>query len=381
MKKTVAFCWIYPLNASSGGVERVTGRLMDGLSERSFNCLFLLHDIENDRFLCDEKEVGDLGQFLSRQKVDTVINQNGYSSRMTEALDVAGWHGTYIVCHHSEPRYLQKLYDLRRVISEILAPGTPYKLGLAWLVRLLGYPLWRKWSDHKIAKTQILNYERCDRYVLLSPSFLPEFAQLVGRPAIPKALAVPNPLSFEITPEEANGFIKKNEVLIVARLNDHEKRISAALRAWQAIEEHDRDGWTLKIVGDGSDATFLHEKARRMGLKRVVFLGRQDPLPHFQSAALFLMTSRVEGWGLTLTEAMQTGAVPIAFDAYASLHDIIDHGKTGIIVRNGDVAAFAKEVMRLMEDSSLRHTLAAKAIVACQRYRLEVVLDQWARIL
>lgn len=74
MRKTVAFCWIYPLDASSGGVERVTRRLMDGLSERGFNCLFLLHDINNDRFLYNGQDVGELGTFLNRYEVDTVVN-------------------------------------------------------------------------------------------------------------------------------------------------------------------------------------------------------------------------------------------------------------------------------------------------------------------
>lgn len=354
---------------------------MDGLSERGFDCLYFLHDIQNGCFIYEGQVIDDLGAFLSRHAVHAVVNQNGYSSRMTESLASTNWQGRYIVCHHSEPRYLKKLYDFRRVVYELFSPHALLKTRIAWLVRFLIYPLWRKWSDRGIAKTQTLNYQHCSRYVVLSNAFLPQFSQLIGQPTVPKACAISNPLTYEIKPEEARCFTKGKEVLIVARLNDHEKRISAALDAWQFIEKQDRDGWTLKIVGTGPDETFLKDKVRQMGLKRVVFHGHQDPLPYYRSASIFLMTSRIEGWGLTLTEAMQTGSVPIAFDAYASLRDIIDHDVTGIIVCNGDILALANAVLRLMEDSALRQNLAGKALGACQRYRLESVLNQWAAIL
>jgi glycosyltransferase involved in cell wall biosynthesis len=93
------------------------------------------------------------------------------------------------------------------------------------------------------------------------------------------------------------------------------------------------------------------------------------------------MTSRVEGWGLALTEAMQAGAVPIAFDSYASLRDIVEDGKTGIIVPNGNIEAFATSVINLMRDPMRRQCLAANAVAAVQRFRLDAVLDQWEAIL
>lgn len=381
MKKTIVFCWIYPLNVTNGGIERVTRRLMDGLSKRGYKCLFVLHDIENNRFVHNEEEISNLNVFLSKRNVDTLVNQNGYSSQISETLDGAKWQGRYIVCHHNEPLYLRKVYDLSRVIDEFLAPKNTSIIRLSWLARLLSYPIWQKLSVKKIAKTQERNYRCAHHYVLLSSAFMPQLSRLIGRPEIPKAVAIPNPLSFEIKSGEVDTFVKKNEVLIVARLNDGEKRISMALKAWQEIEAKGPDGWMLKIIGYGPDAQALEKKAYEMGLKRVVFLGHQEPLPHYRTASIFLMTSRIEGWGLTLTEAMQSGAVPIAFDAYASLRDIVDDGKTGIIVPNGNVRAFATSAINLMRDPERRQSLAENAVIAVQRFRLDSVLDQWEAIL
>lgn len=381
MKKTVAFSWTFPLDTLSGGIERVTQRLMDGLSKRGYDCLFIQHDIEKNRFMFKGDDVGDLAGFLNRQNVDILINQNGYSSHVSEALDRLKWQGRYLVCHHSEPMYLRKVYDLRGVLTQVRTHENASGVRLAWLLRLMAYPLWQRSSTREIAKTQNRNYRHADHYIVLSPSFLPQFAKLIRQPVIPKVVSIPNPLSFEINPESVSNFVKKNEVLIVARLNDKEKRISAALKAWRIIEGQDRDNWMLKIVGDGPDVSLLQDMARKLGLKRVEFLGRQDPLPHYETASILLMTSRIEGWGLTLTEAMQTGAVPIAFDAYASLRDIVNDGDTGIIVPNGDIAALGEETLRLMKDPARRRSLAASAHAAAQRYRLDLVLDRWESIL
>lgn len=381
MSRKIAFSWIFPLDAAGGGIERVTQRLMEGLTRRGHECLFLLHDTGTGKLLHGGQEVDDLGDFLNRNGVDTLVNQNGYSSALTEALDGAEWSGRYVVCHHNEPLFLRKVFRLRSVFDRAIARETSPVTRLTWLARLAVYPLWQWLSTRKIGATQARNYNRADQYVVLSPAFLPQLEKLLGRREIPKAAAIPNPLSFEIAPEEASGFEKGREVLIVARLNDGEKRISAALAAWREVERKDRDGWVLKIVGDGPDAATLRDRARDMGLERVAFVGRQDPLAFYKPASIFLMTSRVEGWGLTLTEAMQTGTVPVAFDAYASLRDIVEDGETGVVVTNGDVTELAEAILRLMRDTEWRRALAVRAIQSAQRYRLDRVLDQWEAIL
>ena len=59
-------------------------------------------------------------------------------------------------------------------------------------------------------------------------------------------------------------------------------------------------------------------------IKNIYFEGNKNPLPYYQKASVFLMTSALEGWGLTITEAQQFGVVPVAFDSYPSLHEVIE---------------------------------------------------------
>ena len=379
MQKRVAFSWVSALEESNGGVERVTTRLMEGFTRRGASCFFILQDAESDMFWHGEEPIHDLESFLNDNHIDTLINQNGYSGMVSEHLDGETWQGNYIVCFHNEPLFLQKLFGVRRAISYIISAGNTPFTRIAWLARLLVYPLWRWFSDYSIGKTQRKNYNQCNHYVLLSQEFVPQFAELIREQQTPKALAINNPLSFEVAPDDARRFEKSKEVLIVARLNDWEKRISSALLAWQAVES-ENDDWTLNVIGEGPDSEKLHELAASLRLERVNFLGRKDPLPHYKSAAIFLMTSHVEGWGLTVTEAMQTGTVPVAFNGYASITDIISSEQSGIIVENGNVSLLAEEVLKLIGDPDRLKAMSDHAISAAQSFNLENVVDQWESI-
>ena len=69
------------------------------------------------------------------------------------------------------------------------------------------------------------------------------------------------------------------------------------------------------------------------------------------------MTSSFEGFGLVLTEALQNGIIPIAFDSYNAVRDIIDDGLTGMLIKPFSIESYAKHLSILMSDTSLRDTM------------------------
>ncbi len=377
MSKTIAFCWIFSLDPNNGGVERLTLRLIKGFSNRGHNCIFILFDLQKKKFFFEENEIININNFLIDKRVDIFINQNGQSDCLVRILDTEKWRGKYIICHHVEPYYLSKLYNFRHLLAEALSRKNGITIRIAWIIRLLVYPLWKILSNKKIARTQIRNYIHADIYVILSLSFKVELENLLKRKNLSKLVSIPNPLSFDFKYSEVDTWEKKNEVLVVARLSEGQKRISAALKAWKIVEEIDMDGWILRIVGDGPDSDFLKQLASRLKLKRVLFEGKQDPLPYYRTGSLFIMTSKFEGWGLTLTEAMQFGLVPIVFDSYSSLRDIVINGQNGAIVPDGNIPAFANEVISLMRDPQQRKLLSTNAKKYIQKFSLSSVVDQW----
>lgn len=92
------------------------------------------------------------------------------------------------------------------------------------------------------------------------------------------------------------------------------------------------------------------------------------------------MTSLYEGWGMVLTEAMQCGAVPIAFNSFASVTDVIDHGRNGILVKPFSIKQYEKELRRLMDNLDLLKRLSENAMQDIKKYNVDCVVDQWEEL-
>ena len=137
------------------------------------------------------------------------------------------------------------------------------------------------------------------------------------------------------------------------------------------------------LIGISNDDTkeTADKMIRKMAIPDVCLLGRQQPKPYYEEASIFMMTSRSEGWGLTLTEAQQFGVVPIAFDSYASLRDIITNNEDGIIVPECDAEMYAQELLNLMNDQTNRERMALNSIRNCKRFSQEEIAKKWWNLL
>jgi glycosyltransferase involved in cell wall biosynthesis len=121
---------------------------------------------------------------------------------------------------------------------------------------------------------------------------------------------------------------------------------------------------TLTIVGGTHDALAL--RFARKGLtEAVTWAGRVPHEECYRLAAehdIFLMPSRKEPFGMVTIEAMSMGAVPIAYDVPSGSSEIIEHGRSGLLVPLGNYQAWAKTIQELHEDRSRLASLSAGAI-------------------
>ena len=93
------------------------------------------------------------------------------------------------------------------------------------------------------------------------------------------------------------------------------------------------------------------------------------------------MTSAYEGWGLTLTEAQQMGCVPIAFDSYSSVFDIIENGKNGFIIENHNLEKYIYKMKLLMSNKKQRNEMALQSISLSKRYELPIIIKLWEELI
>jgi glycosyltransferase involved in cell wall biosynthesis len=170
-------------------------------------------------------------------------------------------------------------------------------------------------------------------------------------------------------------------VLAIGRL-EPQKGFDVLLRAFSTMSARHPD-WRLAILGEGSSRAPLEALARELGIAaRVVLPGRTpDPRPFLQSAAIFVLSSRFEGFPNALAEAMASGVAVIATDCPTGPRELVQPDASGLLVPTDDVAGMADALERLAADPGLRHRLGEAAREAVRRYHPETVLREWDRLL
>ena len=243
------------------------------------------------------------------------------------------------------------------------------------------YPLTSMTKEKQLSVAYGIAYQRADHVVLLCQSFIKSYSMFAGIQDQSKYEVIPNALSFDITPS-FDKLSKQKVALIVARFDEPSKRLSLALRIWALLKQDPvAKDWTLRIVGEGNSRALYERIIHNEHIPDVSLEGRQDPIPYYKEASIFMMTSRSESWGLTLTEAQQMGVVPIAFDTYASLRNIITDEENGIIIEEGDIDSYVNRIKKLMSDSDLRQQMAKQAIASSQRFSKERIAEMWWELL
>ena len=89
----------------------------------------------------------------------------------------------------------------------------------------------------------------------------------------------------------------------------------------------------------------------------------------------------MEGWGLTLTESLQCGVVPVVFDKCSAFHDIIIDGKNGFFVKDGRLMSFAKRIEYLALHHSIWKKMAQNGLKSAEKYQLDNIIKKWENII
>lgn len=390
MKSIIYIIWRERLNVQRGGVHRIIRMLMQHLPEYGYMVHYLYTEDTYQTFhLYDvniEKEMtiplAAMRQYLIDNQCDLLIGQDGGgSSRLSQLVEEWRIPGLkYITEFHNSILMMEKVFSRYYWYWVAHLPTTPIHVKwLAWL-RLLIYPLWLKRCRQSVLDNFLANYHVADALILLSKYEIPEIQKLTNTD-LSRCKVINNPLSWEQIESVEVLKKKKKQVLIVSRLYNFEKRLDRALKIWKILEQRGYTDWQLIIVGTGMHEDYLRELSEELALKNVTFTGRQNPISYYKNAALFMMTSAVEGWGLTLTESMQTGVVSIAFDSYPALHDIITDRYDGCIIPDNDLEAYANCMEELMRNRGERERIAKNGLESCRRFEINKIVEQWVKLI
>ncbi len=237
------------------------------------------------------------------------------------------------------------------------------------------------WGCNDLVYREKQQYYLCDRFVLLSETFKEDFIKRTHIKNASKLRWIPDPLSFPLLPVNRN-VQKQKQVLIISRLYERQKNLTAALRIWKEIELRGNDGWQLVLCGYGPDEKKILKYAKKLGLRRMRFDGKvENPIKWYEDSSIFMMTSNYEGFGMTLTEALQFGCIPIAFDNYTALHDILKDGYNGFIVPSREEQMYVTKLNELMNNHHLLKQMSQQAKKSSSKFSIEMVGQKWLELI
>lgn len=389
------------LHPNMGGVQRVVWTLANELKRRGHEVFFaytkqdydeipILHKIHYEENKTEEYYYPLFSEFMEKNKIDVAIIHRFQSDlaafqriKMEHRCKfVVFYHGSDATLSYPRVSYERFIYDMKKSLKNMFKYSNE-RLIIRNLKDMVHF-VYTKGINFLHRKerigVQLQLYRLSERFGILSPSFKEPIVKKFGLEDGKKVIAIPNSLPYSNKVDENCLEGKQNIVLMVTRLEERMKRVTLALRIWSEIEKTKRfENWSFQLVGFGDDEQYILEYAKRLKLKQFEFFGRSNhPESFYLKSKIFLMTSNEwEGFGLTLIESSLFGCVPMAFDSYASLHDILEDGRNGIIVPNNDVKFYSQKLARLMSDDEERIRLARNAMENSQRFKSEEIGNKW----
>ncbi len=139
----------------------------------------------------------------------------------------------------------------------------------------------------------------------------------------------------------------------------------------------------VTLLGEGSERAVLASLAEELGIASRVHLPGfvSDTAPYLAHADLFVLSSRWEGFGHVIVEAMAAGLPVVATDCPYGPADIIRDGKTGLLVKPEDAESLASAIGRVLSDNSFSRELASAGALVAHRYESDQVAREYAIML
>lgn len=329
---------------------------------------------QND-YRITKDNVRALRQILIKDKINFIINQWGLPLiPIVVARKASKGLGVKIISvYHNAPSANGRIQSIDIKFSK--TENSIKRAGLQVMRSLY------KWVT---SKSMAYIYRHSDRFIVLSKGFIKEFQEFTHVRDLSKLKVLTNPVTIDSDNYTYNPDGKLKEIIYVGRLDFVQKRVYRVIDTWNLLE-NDYPNWQLTIVGDGPDRVNLENHVKALNLRRVHFEGFQNPVPYYRRASILMLTSDFEGFPLVLAEAMSCGVVPVVYNSYAAVKDIIENKVDGMITEKDhgrfNAEWMAENVKRVIHNCDSSHSMAIQAVKKSESYSVNSIYHLWMNFL
>lgn len=178
-----------------------------------------------------------------------------------------------------------------------------------------------------------------------------------------------------------SGFDLSAKTIVSCGRMDSVKRFEHAIEAARIVISKHPD-WQWFIYGNGSNWNDLQQMVSDYKLQNNVFLKgyEKDKDVIYGNKSIFVLTSKFEGFGMVLIEAMQHHLPVVSYDVNYGPKEIIDDSMNGCLVPDGNIEELAKTIGKLIEDVDTRKKISENAYNGLDKFSLEKITDQWIKL-
>ena len=370
----IAYCT--PSLYIAGGIERVLTTKMNYLADKAgYEVWVILTDGKgkNPYFPLSDKihivnldlnfeELWSLG-FLKKIFV-YLKKQRIYKKKLKEALYEIRPDITVSTLRR-EINFITAIKDGSRKVGEMHVNRANYRNFEANDTNALKKIFERIWMKSLVGKLKKL-----DQFVVLTDEDRRNWHELDN------VTTIPNPLNVFPT-IESNQSARK---VIAAGRYCYQKGFDLLLRAWAIVNEKHKD-WHLDIYGAGKNVEY---KNLVNTLNICQNVGINPPTDNiyakYADASIFVFSSRFEGFGMALLEAMATKLAVVSFACPCGPKDIISDGNDGVLVTNEDIQELADKICYLIENEEERKSMAENAKLKAMQYSVDNIMHRWIRL-
>lgn len=299
---------------------------------------------------------------LPKKIFNYVIKQRKYKQMFSEYL-MSVKPDITISALRREINFINNIHDGSKKVGEIHFIRSFYRnFHKSYLPNFLNSFISKLWMDSLIKKIRKLG-----RFVTLTEEDYNNWPELTNKTVIPNFVP-------DYRGDSAN--LTSNTAIAVGRYS-WEKGFDLLIESWKLVAQKHPD-WILNIYGVGNYQPF-QELANSQGLKNIVFCHQstRDIYKKYQESSIFILSSRHEGFGLVLLEAMSVGLPPVAFACPCGPRDIVTDKVDGILAENGNVQELADGICFYIEHPDKRKEYGRRAMLKAQQFPQDKIMQKW----